>query len=173
MEGKIDADGCTYTRIRRKTCNTVEDPETRKPILRCERLEQLLRHCPGRKPEVVESKREETEEDVPSEEEGDHQHSLGSSSGNPLSRFSEALEEHLSGEIEGFMRAAEEMANELFGNFGIFKHGERERGSDEERFHRRAPSPQPFGRGRRGEEMEGEEKEGEDFADFRKGFKEV
>ena len=56
-------DGCSISKLESKTCTTVEGPDG-KPVRKCEVVRRLLRRCPGKPVEEVESTREETTESL-------------------------------------------------------------------------------------------------------------
>lgn len=59
-------DPCTYSTIRKYKCFLDGNDSSGSPVQKCERTEQLLRRCPGRPVEVVESETEYTQGDAAS-----------------------------------------------------------------------------------------------------------
>jgi len=57
-------DPCTYSTVRKYKCSLHGDQSAGPPVQKCEKTEQLLRKCPGRPVEVVESRTEYIEGDT-------------------------------------------------------------------------------------------------------------
>ncbi|KAJ0605654.1 hypothetical protein HanHA300_Chr02g0065391 [Helianthus annuus] len=109
---------CSTRKIISSQCRT-EEVEPRKFIKKCQKTEQLLKDCVGRPPEVVESNKEYTEEDITD------QMKNGSLSSQPtpfdfpgLRSDIEAIERNLFGNMNRFFEAAEDMKNEFLNIFG-------------------------------------------------------
>jgi hypothetical protein len=65
MVPKFDSsDPCTYSTMRKYSCSMSAGSDSSEPVQRCHRIEQLLKKCPGRPVEIVESKSEYTERDI-------------------------------------------------------------------------------------------------------------
>ncbi|KAI7725796.1 hypothetical protein M8C21_013967 [Ambrosia artemisiifolia] len=109
---------CSTRKIISSECTT-EEVEPGKFIKKCDKTEQLLKHCVGRPPEVVESNKEYTEEDVTEQ----MKNSCVSSQVTPfdfpgLRSDIEAIERNLFGNMNRFFEAAEDMKNEFLNMFG-------------------------------------------------------
>ncbi|KQK09964.1 uncharacterized protein LOC100843163 [Brachypodium distachyon] len=109
-------------RVVQSRCRT-EEVEPGRFVRKCEKTEQLLRDCIGRPSELVESKTENTEEDVTDEMTG-ASHSLGFPAKEPfafpgLRSDIEAIEKGFSGSIGSFMEEAERITNDFFKSFGF------------------------------------------------------
>ncbi|XP_071710356.1 fra a 1-associated protein-like [Rutidosis leptorrhynchoides] len=112
---------CSTRKIISSQCTT-EEVEPGKFIKKCEKTEQLLKDCVGRPPEVVQSNKEYTEEDVTNE----MKNASFSTQSSELAPFNfpglrsdmEAIERNLFGNMERFFEAAEDMTKGLFGMFG-------------------------------------------------------
>ncbi|KAJ7565643.1 hypothetical protein O6H91_02G068700 [Diphasiastrum complanatum] len=133
-------ENCSYTKVRRSQCSIVQDPESGKPMKRCERTKELLRRCSGRPVEVVESITETTEEDLSSDlingqdgttkiDEGPEDlHKFFSDEdylkfSKPVPNFFDYKDEQsdqLLGGFEDFLHAAEEMVSKIFGHLGVY-----------------------------------------------------
>ena len=57
-------DGCSVSKLESKTCTTVVEGPDGNPVRKCEVVRRLLRRCPGKPVEEVESTREETTESL-------------------------------------------------------------------------------------------------------------
>lgn len=106
-------------------CHT-EEVEPGRFVRKCEKTEQLLRDCVGRPSELVESKTENTEEDVTDEIKG-ASHSLGFPTKEPftfpgLRSDIEAIEKGFYGSLGSFLDEAERMTNDFFKSFGFPTH---------------------------------------------------
>uniref|UniRef100_A0A0D9V693 Mal d 1-associated protein n=1 Tax=Leersia perrieri TaxID=77586 RepID=A0A0D9V693_9ORYZ len=120
--GGGDGERCATRRVVQSRCHT-EEVEPGRFVRKCEKTEQLLRDCVGRPSELVESKTENTEEDVT-----DEMKSGSSSLGFPTNELFafpglrsdiEALEKGLFGNIGSLLDEAEKMTNDFFKSFGI------------------------------------------------------
>ncbi|KAI5000628.1 hypothetical protein ZWY2020_005217 [Hordeum vulgare] len=106
-------------RVVQSRCHT-EEVEPGRFVRKCEKTEQLLRDCVGRPSELVESKTENTEEDVTDEMTGGASRSLGFPTQEPfafpgLRSDIEAIEKGFG----SFLDEAERMTNEFFKSFGF------------------------------------------------------
>ncbi|OEL23663.1 hypothetical protein BAE44_0015319 [Dichanthelium oligosanthes] len=113
---------CATRRVVQSRCHT-EEVEPGRFVRKCEKTEQLLRDCTGRPSELVESKTENTEEDV-TEEMKNGSHALGFPTNEPfafpgLHRDMEALEKGLFGSLGSVLDEAERMTNDFFKSFGF------------------------------------------------------
>uniref|UniRef100_A0A7S2Z3G3 Uncharacterized protein n=1 Tax=Chloropicon laureae TaxID=464258 RepID=A0A7S2Z3G3_9CHLO len=64
-EGEVAKDErCQTSTVMSRKCFVEEGPDG-KPVQKCEVLRRVLRHCPGKPPEEVESTREETTSSIP------------------------------------------------------------------------------------------------------------
>uniref|UniRef100_A0ACD5VUX0 Uncharacterized protein n=1 Tax=Avena sativa TaxID=4498 RepID=A0ACD5VUX0_AVESA len=109
-------------RVVQSRCHT-EEVEPGRFVRKCEKTEQLLRDCVGRPSELVESKTENTEEDVTDEMTGASR-SLGFPTKEPfafpgLRSDIEAIEKDFTGNLSSFLDEAERMANGFFKSFGF------------------------------------------------------
>eukprot|EP00250_Pteridium_aquilinum_P015494 c22615_g1_i1 orf=196-888(-) len=134
--GRQQEDGCSYTKLVRSRCFLHHNGDG-KPVKKCEKTEQLLRNCFGRPQEIVESKSESTEEELPDgwtmegldEEKGmvpfSHENFPGAPS-SPWKLFqgTDPFSRGLSDGVEGFMQAAEEMMNDALNQLGFYKRDE-------------------------------------------------
>ncbi|OMO69167.1 hypothetical protein CCACVL1_19625 [Corchorus capsularis] len=117
-----DGDRCTTSKSIRTQCKT-EEVEPGKFIRKCEKTEEVLKQCVGRPPEVVQSNKEYTEEDVTEQVLSGNflPESQGGSFDFPgLRSDMEEIERRFFGGISRFFDAAEEMRNGLFDAFGDF-----------------------------------------------------
>ncbi|KAF0919162.1 hypothetical protein E2562_028460 [Oryza meyeriana var. granulata] len=127
--GGGDGERCATRRVVQSRCHT-EEVEPGRFVRKCEKTEQLLRDCVGRPSELVESKTENTEEDV-TDEMRSGSLSLGFPTNEPfafpgLRSDIEALEKGFFGSIGSFLDEAERMTNDFFKSFGVPSIHERE-----------------------------------------------
>ncbi|PUZ54568.1 hypothetical protein GQ55_5G142600 [Panicum hallii var. hallii] len=113
---------CATRRVVQSRCHT-EEVEPGRFVRKCEKTEKLLRDCVGRPSELVESKTENTEEDV-TEEMKNGSLSLGFPTDEPfafpgLRSDIEALEKGLFGSLDSVLNEAERMTNDFFKSFGF------------------------------------------------------
>ncbi|CAO2182752.1 unnamed protein product [Urochloa humidicola] len=113
---------CATRRVVQSRCHT-EEVEPGRFVRKCEKTEQLLRDCVGRPSELVESKTENTEEDV-TEEMKNGSLSLSFPTNEPfafpgLRSDIEALEKGLFGSLDSVLNQAERMTNDFFKSFGF------------------------------------------------------
>ncbi|KAF8108981.1 hypothetical protein N665_0104s0287 [Sinapis alba] len=116
---------CSTSTVVRSKCKT-EEVEPGKFVRKCDKTEEILRHCFGKPSEVVQSTTEHTEEDVTD------QMVRGSSlpnkfEENPLNfpglrSDLEDIERHFFSGMKGFFEAAEEMKSSLFDIMGEGDH---------------------------------------------------
>lgn len=109
-------------RVVQSRCRT-EEVEPGRFVRKCEKTEQLLRDCVGRPSELVESKTENTEEDVTDEMTGASR-SLGFPTKEPfafpgLRSDIEAIEKDFTGSFSSFLDEAERMTNDFIKSFGF------------------------------------------------------
>ncbi|PWZ30542.1 hypothetical protein Zm00014a_031872 [Zea mays] len=120
--GGGDGAQCATRRVVQSRCHT-EEVEPGRFVRKCEKTEQLLRDCVGRPSELVESKTENTEEDV-TEEMKSGSLSLGFPRNEPfafpgLRSDMEALEKDFFGSLGNVLDEAERMANSFVRSFGF------------------------------------------------------
>ncbi|XP_076903838.1 fra a 1-associated protein-like [Bidens hawaiensis] len=109
---------CSTRKIISSQCRT-EEVEPGKFIKKCEKTEQLLNDCVGRQPEVIQSNKEYTEEDVTDQMKNGSLSSQATPFDFPGLRSDiEAIERNLFGNMNRFFEAAEDMKNEFFNMFG-------------------------------------------------------
>ncbi|KAH0886886.1 hypothetical protein HID58_062982 [Brassica napus] len=116
---------CSTSTVVRSRCKT-EEVEPGKFVRKCDKTEEILRHCFGKPSEVVQSTTEHTEEDLTD------QMVRGSSlpnqfEENPLNfpglrSDLDDIERHFFTGIKGFFEAAEEMRSSLFDIMGDRDH---------------------------------------------------
>ncbi|CAN1772507.1 Fra a 1-associated protein [Linum perenne] len=116
---------CSTRKVLRSSCKT-EEVEPGRFVQKCEKTEEVLRECLGKPTEVLESKKEYTEEDVTDlMTKGSFPVNRRETEGGPFtfpglqSDISE-LEHHFAGHFDRFFQAAEEMKNSLFDVFEGF-----------------------------------------------------
>uniref|UniRef100_A0A803QIC5 Mal d 1-associated protein n=1 Tax=Cannabis sativa TaxID=3483 RepID=A0A803QIC5_CANSA len=88
------ADSCTTRKVVTSNCRT-DEVQPGKFVRKCEKTEQLLRDCVGRPPEIVQSNKEYTEDDVTDQV-------LRGSSPLGIGRFFEAAEDLRDGFCNAF-----------------------------------------------------------------------
>ncbi|KAJ4903690.1 hypothetical protein Rs2_17641 [Raphanus sativus] len=126
LGGSAGEVNCSTSTVVRSKCKT-EEVEPGKFVRKCDKTEEILRHCFGKPSEVVQSTTEHTEEDVTD------QMVRGSSSlpnqfeENPLNfpglrSDLDDIEGHFFTGIKGFFEAAEEMRSSLFDIMGDRDH---------------------------------------------------
>lgn len=120
--GRGEGAPCATRRVVHSRCHT-EEVEPGRFVRKCEKTEQLLRDCVGRPSELVESKTENTEEDV-TEEMKTGSLSLGFPTNEPfafpgLRSDIEALEKGFFGSLGSVLDEAERMTNHFFESFGF------------------------------------------------------
>ncbi|KAL6845225.1 hypothetical protein ACP4OV_024720 [Aristida adscensionis] len=120
--GGEGAQRCATRRVVQSRCHT-EEVEPGRFVRKCEKTEQLLRDCVGRPSELVESKTENTEEDV-TDEIKNGSRTLGFPTQEPfafpgLRSDIEALEKGFFGGLGSFLEEAEKMTNEFVNSFGF------------------------------------------------------
>ncbi|CAL4954330.1 unnamed protein product [Urochloa decumbens] len=113
---------CATRRVVQSRCHT-EEVEPGRFVRKCEKTEQLLRDCVGRPSELVESKTENTEEDV-TEEMKNGSLSFSFPTNEPfafpgLRGDIEALEKGFFGSLGSVLNEAERMTNDFFKSFGF------------------------------------------------------
>ncbi|XP_062207006.1 fra a 1-associated protein-like [Phragmites australis] len=113
---------CATRRVVQSRCHT-EEVEPGRFVRKCEKTEQLLRDCVGRPSELVESKTENTEEDI-TDEIKSGSFSLGFPTKEPfafpgLHSDIEALEKDFFGSLGSVLDEAERMTNDFFKSFGF------------------------------------------------------
>ncbi|CAH2059177.1 unnamed protein product [Thlaspi arvense] len=122
---------CSTTTVVRSQCKT-EEVEPGKFVRKCDKTEEILRHCFGKPSEVVQSTTEHTEEDVTNQ-------MVGKSAlpnlfeENPLNfpglrSDVDAIERHFFSGMKSFFEAAEEMRSSLFDIMGDEHHSSTRRG---------------------------------------------
>ncbi|XP_072952309.1 fra a 1-associated protein [Typha angustifolia] len=117
---RSEQERCSTRRLMRSTCRT-EEVEPGRFIKKCEKTEEILRDCIGRPAEVVESRTEQTEEDV-TDEVKQGSLSFGNRTAEPFSfpglrSDIEALERGFFGGLGDFLEEAERATNEFFQSF--------------------------------------------------------
>ncbi|CAH8387225.1 unnamed protein product [Eruca vesicaria subsp. sativa] len=122
---------CSTSTVVRSKCKT-EEVEPGKFVRKCDKTEEILRHCFGKPSEVVQSTTEHTEEDVTD------QMVRGSTlpnqfEENPLNfpglrSDLEDIERHFFSGMKGFIEAAEEIGSSLFDIMGDHHHSTTKRG---------------------------------------------
>uniref|UniRef100_A0A0E0N317 Mal d 1-associated protein n=1 Tax=Oryza rufipogon TaxID=4529 RepID=A0A0E0N317_ORYRU len=147
--GGGDGERCATRRVVQSRCHT-EEVEPGRFVRKCEKTEQLLRDCVGRPSELVESKTENTEEDVTDEMKSGSL-SLDFPTNEPfafpgLRSDIEALEKGLFGSIGSFLDDAERMTNDFLKSFGVPSINERESSSFDGQPTGRHIGGQPAGR---------------------------
>ncbi|WVZ68676.1 hypothetical protein U9M48_017589 [Paspalum notatum var. saurae] len=120
--GRGEGAPCATRRVVQSRCHT-EEVEPGRFVRKCEKTEQLLRDCVGRPSELVESKTENTEEDV-TEEMKNGSLSLGFPTNEPfafpgLRSDIEALEKGFLGSLGSVLDEVEQMTNGFFKSFGF------------------------------------------------------
>ncbi|RLN24834.1 uncharacterized protein C2845_PM07G24410 [Panicum miliaceum] len=120
--GEGEGPQCATRRVVQSRCHT-EEVEPGRFVRKCEKTEQLLRDCVGRPSELVESKTENTEEDV-TEEMKNGSVSLGFPTNEPFAfpgirSDIKALEKGLLGSLDSVLNEAERMTNDFFKSFGF------------------------------------------------------
>ncbi|EOA27960.1 hypothetical protein CARUB_v10024129mg [Capsella rubella] len=110
---------CSTTTVVRSQCNT-EEVEPGKFVRKCDKTEEVLRHCLGKPSEVVQSNTVHTEEDVTNQMVG--RPGLFEEK-NPLNFPGlrgdvDAIERHFMSGMKSFFDAAEEMTSSLFDIMG-------------------------------------------------------
>ncbi|KAH0932715.1 hypothetical protein BRARA_C01804 [Brassica rapa] len=119
------ADGnCSTTTVVRSKCKT-EEVEPGKFVRKCDKTEEILRHCFGKPSEVVQSTTEHTEEDVTDQ--------IVRGGSSPANQFEENplnfpglrsdlddIERHFFSGMKSFFDAAEEMKSSLFDIMGDY-----------------------------------------------------
>ncbi|EPS60038.1 hypothetical protein M569_14767, partial [Genlisea aurea] len=101
-------------RVVTSNCRT-EEVEPGKFVRKCEKTEEIFKDCIGGASEVIQSKKEYTEEDVTT-----HRTTMNHRIDSPPSHFpglKADIEGHLFEGINRFMEAAEEMADSFFNSF--------------------------------------------------------
>eukprot|EP00246_Nothoceros_aenigmaticus_P006155 TRINITY_DN18933_c0_g1_i1.p1 TRINITY_DN18933_c0_g1~~TRINITY_DN18933_c0_g1_i1.p1 ORF type:complete len:207 (-),score=36.23 TRINITY_DN18933_c0_g1_i1:327-863(-) len=174
-------DNCRYTTIRRYHCATHRESDAEAPVQKCEKTVQVLRQCADRPAEVVESKTEYTEGDVPSEMlSGSRMEPGFGHQGWPSRSFedgSNVWSRSLLGGFEELVQAAEELAQGFLGSG--FAHDEKQSGlgvrgflerlppfsSEDGSFRKSTPDPSPASGGQGGKPA--------NFPDFSGGCQEV
>ncbi|XP_062222686.1 fra a 1-associated protein-like [Phragmites australis] len=120
--GGGDGAQCATRRVVQSRCHT-EEVEPGRFVRKCEKTEQLLRDCVGRPTELVESKTENTEEDVTDEIKSGSL-SLGFPTKEPfafpgLRSDMDALEKGFFGSLSSVLDEAERMTNYFFKSFAF------------------------------------------------------
>ncbi|ESQ52213.1 hypothetical protein EUTSA_v10017281mg [Eutrema salsugineum] len=120
--GNSAADGnCSTSTVVRSKCKT-EEVEPGKFVRKCDKTEEILRHCFGKPSEVVQSTTEHTEEDVT--DQMVRRSALPNQfEENPLNfpglrSDVDAIERHFFSGMKSFFEAAEEMKSSLFDIMG-------------------------------------------------------
>ncbi|CAA0374909.1 unnamed protein product [Arabidopsis thaliana] len=116
------AENCSTTTVVRSQCKT-EEVEPGKFVRKCDKTEEILRHCFGKPSEVVQSNTEHTEEDVTDQMVGRSALPNQFEDKNPLNfpglrRDVDAIERHFLSGMKSFFDAAEEMTSSLFDIMG-------------------------------------------------------
>ncbi|KAH9322628.1 hypothetical protein KI387_017267 [Taxus chinensis] len=115
-------DRCSIRKVIRKKCNT-EEVEPGKFVRKCEKTQEVFRNCIGRPTELVESNTEYTEDDmsrdssIVSDPLGDKMDELEPYIPPVLRGDFENFQRGLSGGLDTFINAAEEMARDFFQSF--------------------------------------------------------
>ncbi|KAL5222386.1 hypothetical protein ABZP36_027099 [Zizania latifolia] len=130
--GGGDGAHCATRRVVQSRCHT-EEVEPGCFVRKCEKTEQLLRDCVGRPSELLESKTENTEEDVTNEVKSGSL-SLGFPTNEPfafpgLRSDIEALERGIFGSLGSFLDEADRMTNDFFKYLGAPSTHDRESSS--------------------------------------------
>ncbi|CAN0847682.1 Fra a 1-associated protein [Linum grandiflorum] len=116
---------CSTKEVLRTSCKT-EEVEPGRFVLKCEKTEEVLRECLGMPAEVLQSKKEYTEEDVTELmtkgpfAEDKHEIEGGPFTFPGLQSDISELERHFAGHFDRFLQAAEEMKSSLFDVFEGF-----------------------------------------------------
>ncbi|VVB02263.1 unnamed protein product [Arabis nemorensis] len=122
LGGDSAADGnCSTTTVVRSKCKT-EEVEPGKFVRKCDKTEEILRHCLGKPSEVVQSTTEHTEEDV-TDQMTNRSALPNQFEENPLNfpglrNDVDAIERHFLSGMKSFFEAAEEMRSSLFDIMG-------------------------------------------------------
>ncbi|CAA7020318.1 unnamed protein product [Microthlaspi erraticum] len=123
-----DSGNCSTSTVVRSQCKT-EEVEPGKFVRKCDKTEEILRHCFGKPSEVVQSTTEHTEEDVT------NQMVAGKSAlqENPLNfpglrSDVDAIERHFLTGMKSFFEAAEDMRSSFFDIMGDDQHSSTRRG---------------------------------------------
>ncbi|KAL3701048.1 hypothetical protein R1sor_019070 [Riccia sorocarpa] len=135
------SDGCHYKTLFSSVCSLDKD-EAGKPVRVCEKTERLLKLCPGRPEELVESRTEKTVEDASTSSSGFaldrdtrgfrgfHRSPLegrfGSEKGRErddyiLREYFDRRGDTSGGPFEELVQAAEDIVRDVFGPFGILE----------------------------------------------------
>ncbi|XP_010505116.1 PREDICTED: uncharacterized protein LOC104782004 [Camelina sativa] len=125
-------DNCSTTTVVRSQCKT-EEVEPGKFVRKCDKTEEVLRHCLGKPSEVVQSNTEHTEEDVTDQMVGRSALPNLFEEKNPLNfpglrSDVDAIERHFFSGMKSFFEAAEEMSSSLFDIMGDHNNPSNRRG---------------------------------------------
>ncbi|KAL2633378.1 hypothetical protein R1flu_004857 [Riccia fluitans] len=133
------SDGCHYKTLFSSVCSLDKD-EAGKPVRICEKAEKLLKRCPGRPEEVVESRTEKTVEDASTSSSGfsldrdtrgfrgfhraPWDDKFGPEKGLNredfiVGEFSDRKGDLSGGPFEELVHAAEDLVRDVFGPFGL------------------------------------------------------
>ncbi|XP_010553414.1 PREDICTED: uncharacterized protein LOC104823512 [Tarenaya hassleriana] len=104
---------CSTSKVVRSQCKT-EEVEPGRFVKKCERTEEVLRHCLGMPPEVIHSNKEYTEEEISNPSLPNRFEQEDPLKFPGLRSDIDAIERHFFSGMKSFFDAAEDMANDMF-----------------------------------------------------------